>query len=388
MKKNPLFKTIVTLFIFILVVTGCGKKTDNKKEKEETFKETKYHLVVEAYDLAETTTTYDITVKEKTIVVKYKNEVAHPELADGPLDKENGEFTISDEYFIEPLKKVLEIWQKENGEDGMIDDNASLLMSSLEKSQNREDNLCEVYGSWYCDIFEDLMDYNNDDQISVEENFAYYVHEIDPTISLMEDNRDNTIDKDETEWDKKGLIPEKQSSTASKRYKTNKIANEFVLNNTTYKLGVDTVQKLIDNGFVFSREQTDKITSTRQTFGSFKDYPDASITMVVQAPTIGVATSIEDCIIMSIDVKLAHNTANTFYWKFNDFIVNEHTTKTQINEYFDLATNGSKTVYLYTEDFLVELQCGSIYETHEYNNYFQVEVMKYNDNMTIPTWAK
>lgn len=388
MKRNALFKVLVTIFIFVLVVTGCGKKTDTKKDKEKTFKETKYHLVVEAYDLAETTTTYDITVKEKTIVIKYKNEVAHPELADGPLDKESGEFTISDNYFIEPLKKVLEIWQKENGEDGMIDDNASLLMSSLEKSQNRNDNLCEVYGSWYCDIFEDLMDYNNDGKITVEENFAYYVHEIDPTIKLMDDNRDNTIGKDEDEWDKKGLIPEKQSSSASKKYKTSEIVNEIVLNNVTYKLGVDTVQKLLDNGFEFNREPDKQLTTSRQLFGNFKAYPDASITIVIEPPKFGEPTPIEDCILMSVDVKFAPNTENAFYWKIKDFVVNEHTKKSEINAYFDLTTNGSKSVSLYTEDFLVKIQCGSIYETHEYSNYFRVEVVEYNDNMIIPTWAK
>ena len=388
MKKKKIFKTLIMLFILVCVVTGCGKNKEKSKENKEQEKEIKYQFVVSAYDVAETTTTYDITVKKDTIVIKYKNEVAHPELADGPLDAPNGGFTIEDKYFVEPLKKVLETWKKETGENGMIDDNASLLISSLEKSQDRNANLCEVYASWYCDIFEDLMDYNNDGKITVEENFAYYVHEIDPSIKLMEDNRDNTIGKDEDEWDKKGLIPEKQSSTAAKRYKTSEVVNEIVLNNTTYKLGVDTVQKLLDNGFEFNREPDKELTTSRQLFGSFKAYPDASITIVIEPPKYGEPTPIEDCIIMSVDVKLSPNTEKAFYWKIKDFVVNEHTKKSEINAYFDLSTNGSKSVYLYTEDFLVELQCGSIYETHEYSNYFRVKAIKYNDNMTIPTWAK
>ena len=92
-----------------------------------------------------------------------------------------------------------------------MDDNAYLLISSLETSQERDADMCQIKGAWYCDIYEDVMDYNNDGKITVEENFAYYVHEIDPTTMLIEDNRDNTIGKDEDEFDKKGLIPEKQS---------------------------------------------------------------------------------------------------------------------------------------------------------------------------------
>ena len=388
MKNKKLLKILVTMFIFVFIVTGCGNKVSKTKNKTSKVKETKYQFVVQGGDLAETTTTYDITVKSKKIVIKYKNEVAHPELADGPLDKESGEITVEDEYFIEPLKKIFEIWKEENGGISDIDDNAYLLISSLETSQERGANLCQIKGEWYCDIYEDVMDYNNDGKITVEENFAYYVHEIDPSTTLIEDNRDNTIGKDEDEFEKKGLIQEKQSTSSSKRYKTSEIVNEFVLNNITYKLGVDTVQKLLDNGFEFNSEPDKELTTSRQLFGKFKAYPDASITIVIEPPKYGEPTPIGDCIIMSVDVKLSPNTASAFYWKIKDFVVNEHTTKTQINEYFDLATNGSKTVYLYADDFLVKLQCGSIYETHEYSNYFRVEVIEYNDNMTIPTWAK
>ena len=173
---------------FSLSDTNSETSNENTNKESESQKSTndqlKYQFVVNAGDVAETITTYDITVENEKITINYSNKITTPELIDGPTPKEKGEYTITDSFYIEPLKEVLKKWDEEHGENQDIDDVCSLLLISLEISQNRNDDLCQIRGAWYCDILLDSADFNNDGKITVEENFIYYVHEVDESITV------------------------------------------------------------------------------------------------------------------------------------------------------------------------------------------------------------
>ncbi len=391
-KKTPkliipiILVAIIIIGVIVLMVYQSQNKTNGGLKEESN--NLKYQFVFEFDDMTETTTTYTIIVKEKEIDIKYKNDIKHPELADGPLPEKIGGYTITEEKFIDPLKSIFEKIKAESDNGIVINDDFYLLLSSLDASQKASDNLCKVKGSWYCDIYADIMDYNNDGKVTVEENFEYYVKEIGIEANIVEDNRDNSKTKPVYDLEKKGLISEKQSTSSSKKYKTNKVANEIVLNGNTYKLGIDKFGKLLDNSFIMDSQVSDEITNSLKVYGHFAEYPEAKVYVTFHTSDYRTSTSIKDCIINAIEVYLEPNTAKLYYWKFNNFKIDENTTKTEVNNYFELATNGSKTVYLYTDKFLVKINCGSIYETHEYSNIFSIEIIEYNDNMTIPTWIK
>ena len=366
----------VVMILAILFIQPLLKESNNTEE------EVTYHFVVEANDAAETVTTYDITAKGAKIEVKYVNQVTHPELLDGPSPKESNEFTISDSFFVEPLKQVLKTWDKERSSDRSMDDSGSLLLSTLEKSQNRNDDLCNLYGSWYCDINQDIMDLNSDGKITVEEAFSYYVAEIDSTITVVEDTRKPSTTTNKT------LIPEKTPSTSSKRYKTNEAVNKIVLNGRTFEIGVSKLRDFLNHGFVIESDYEPTIKNSKQVRGYFQDNKDVTITLEFHTADYRTETAVEDCIVSDIDIKFASGSASKYFWKISDFVIDENTTKTEVNNYFNLSQNGSKTVSLYTPDFYVRIECGGIYETHEYSNMFSIHVSNYTENMTIPEWAE
>ena len=189
MKKNPLLLIGIVCFIvgLIFIITGVVfSKTTKTKSSESGTEGVEYQFEVHSSDMAETVTTYQITVKEKEIDVYYKNVITYPDQIDGPTPKPSSNFTITDNYFMDPLKQLFQTWEKENGSNPNMDGDMSLILSQLEKSQNRNEDLCVIQGKWYCEMYEDVMDYNSDGKITVEESFAYFVDEIDPSISLIE----------------------------------------------------------------------------------------------------------------------------------------------------------------------------------------------------------
>ena len=371
------------ILYFVLFNPKKSDDTDKPKSTEEV----KYHFEINAYDMAETITTYDIVVKDD-INVKYTNKLTYPEKLDGPKPQEKGEYTIKDSYFVEPLKEVLKIWKKETGSDFEVDDICSIILSTLEESQNKNDDLCKIEGSWNCDMFEDTMDLNSDGKITIEECFSYYVNKLDPSIMNVEDNRNEKNSSNISDYKSKGLIPEKKPSTNTKRYKTSEKVNEIVLNGVTYEVGVDKLKKYLDNGFVFTKDQEPEITNSAQARGYFSNYPDALITIEYHTSDHRTNTKIEDCIVDYLDVTFDKGTEKSFYWKIKDFVVNEKTTKSEINNFFGLKENGSKSVRLYTDEFLVGLECGGIYETHEYSNSFTIDATPITERMDIPEWAE
>lgn len=134
-------------------------------------------ILQDKYDLTETTLTLNFTVKNNVIDVVITSDVKYPEYADGPLPKPYESFTISDSFFVETMKEVLKIWKEERDPwDGYS------IIIAFEHTQNRYDNLCEVMGNFYCDMFAKYEDTNHDGKITLEEDFIYNVNDFDPSI--------------------------------------------------------------------------------------------------------------------------------------------------------------------------------------------------------------
>ena len=188
--------------------------------------------------------------------------------------------------------------------------------------------------------------------------------------------------------EKKVLIPAVDQTTSSKSFKTTYKANVIVLDGKEYTLGVDKLSKYLENGFVSEKAYDEEITNSLQVRGYFKSNPEAIVYLDFHTPDHRTKTKSKDCVVDYVEVYLKPNTAKTYYWKLYDLVIDENTTKTEVNNYFNLEKNGSNKVNLYTDDFLVELQCGGIYDEHKYSNIFTIRARKYSDNMKFPEWAE
>ena len=74
-----------------------------------------------------------------------KNVITYPDQIDGPTPKPSSNFTITDNYFMDPLKQLFQTWEKRNGSDTNMDEDMLLILTQLEKSQNRNEDLCVIH---------------------------------------------------------------------------------------------------------------------------------------------------------------------------------------------------------------------------------------------------
>lgn len=104
----PIILVVMIIIIGVIVLNAYQNmnKTNGKINEESNTLE--YQFVFDFDDMTETTATYTIIVNEKEINIKYKNDIKHPQLADGPLPEATGGYTVTEEKFINLLKSVFE----------------------------------------------------------------------------------------------------------------------------------------------------------------------------------------------------------------------------------------------------------------------------------------
>lgn len=151
--------------------------TTEPAAQEKTFK-----LVFVGDETSGTTSTYEVVWTPDKVSVNYVTEVEHPDRVEGPAEKPEGSFEITDPFFTKPLEKLLPVI--ETDDDLEVQDNGFLMLRLLEQSQDRAADMNVVNGSYFYDMFKDRMDADGNGKITVEEAFVSYARLINPSVEI------------------------------------------------------------------------------------------------------------------------------------------------------------------------------------------------------------